>query len=198
MKAKKRRSQVLSCAAELFAERGYHQTTVDHIVKRAAIARGTFYLYFKDKRSIFEELLDTFLAALRERIIRIDPSLGRERCLLLMRQNIRGVIEVCLQHRALSKILLSEAVGLDSDFAAKLLEFDGEATTLLQSSLFLGQQMGVVRSCQVPVVAIFIYGALKELMYQVVMNRIEVGVEEAVEQMLSLYLEGLFILPDSA
>jgi AcrR family transcriptional regulator len=195
MKAEKRREQVLGCAAELFAERGYHQTTVEHIVTRAEIARGTFYLYFEDKRSIFDELLERFMADLRSRIIRIDPALGREVCLDLMRQNIREVLSLSMEQSSLTKILLSYAPGLDSDFDEKLLDFDREVTSLLESSLTLGQEMGVIRDCDAPFVAVCINGAFKELMYQVTVGGMTVDAEQVVEEMLGLYLHGLFTLP---
>jgi len=50
-----RRQQILSVAREAFAKRGYHQTTIDDIVVQAGVARGTFYLYFEDKRAVFSK-----------------------------------------------------------------------------------------------------------------------------------------------
>ena len=69
-----RRLQVLDCAREVFAERGYHQTKIEDIVTRAGIARGTFYLYFQDKRAVFQELLKDFFSTLQQSITRIDVS----------------------------------------------------------------------------------------------------------------------------
>src|SRR6187549_2064321 len=72
-----RRQQILSAARGLFAKRGYHQTTIDDIVAQAGVARGTFYLYFEDKRAVFSDLIDRFAAQLAmaiERIITDDPS----------------------------------------------------------------------------------------------------------------------------
>ena len=40
----------------------------------AGVARGTFYLYFEDKRGVFVELVDRFLARLHLAILRIDPQ----------------------------------------------------------------------------------------------------------------------------
>jgi AcrR family transcriptional regulator len=195
MKGEQRRQQVMTCAAELFAERGYHRTTIEHIVKRAGIARGTFYLYFQDKRSIFEELLDRYMEALRGRITRIDTDGGREHALTQMRQNIRGIVEVCLEHRDLTRILLTYALGLDSEFERKLLDFDREVSSLLESSIKLGQQLGIVRACDPRLVAFAIIGAVKELMYQVTMRSLDVEVGHLVEELLALFRDRLLVLP---
>lgn len=48
---------LLFSAFELFTENGIHNTSVSDIVKRAKMAKGTFYLYFKDKYDIRDRLI---------------------------------------------------------------------------------------------------------------------------------------------
>ncbi len=52
-----RKQQLLACAAELFAERGYAETRVLDIVDAAGVAKGLFYWYFENKGSLFTELV---------------------------------------------------------------------------------------------------------------------------------------------
>ena len=52
---KKRR--IIESAYQLFQSKNIYNTAVDDIVKAAGIARGTFYLYFKDKSDLIEQLL---------------------------------------------------------------------------------------------------------------------------------------------
>ena len=65
-----RRQQILSLARDVFARRGYHQTTIDDIALQAGVARGTFYLYFEDKRAVFSDLIDRFASNLRMAFVR--------------------------------------------------------------------------------------------------------------------------------
>ena len=51
-----RTQQLLDCAAELFAERGYAETRVIDIVRTAGVAKGLFYWYFDNKEALFKEL----------------------------------------------------------------------------------------------------------------------------------------------
>ncbi|NJE13628.1 TetR/AcrR family transcriptional regulator [Thermococcus sp. LS2] len=48
------REKILKAARELFAEKGYDKTTVDEIVERAGVAKGTFYNYFKSKEELIK------------------------------------------------------------------------------------------------------------------------------------------------
>lgn len=57
-------------ATELFAQRGLKKTTVDEIVQRVSIAKGTFYLYFKNKEELFFRCLEAVEAYIDEREIK--------------------------------------------------------------------------------------------------------------------------------
>jgi AcrR family transcriptional regulator len=49
---------ILTAARELFADQGYEETTIVHIARRAGVAVGTLYLYFRNKHDV---LLDVCL-----------------------------------------------------------------------------------------------------------------------------------------
>jgi AcrR family transcriptional regulator len=51
------RAAILDAAREVFAEQGYEAAGVRDIVRRTALASGTFYNYFHDKDAIFEALI---------------------------------------------------------------------------------------------------------------------------------------------
>jgi AcrR family transcriptional regulator len=50
-------NRLLEAAYNLFIEKGITATAIDEIVKKAGVAKGTFYLYFKDKEDILEKLI---------------------------------------------------------------------------------------------------------------------------------------------
>src|SRR6186713_2065397 len=59
-----RRSTILSAALDEFAARGFEATRLDDVARRAGVAKGTIYLYFRDKQSLFQELIRTMLTPL--------------------------------------------------------------------------------------------------------------------------------------
>ena len=56
-----RREAILSAALDEFAERGFEAARLEDVAKRAGIAKGTIYLYFRDKETLFQELLRAML-----------------------------------------------------------------------------------------------------------------------------------------
>lgn len=56
-KKKKKREDLLNAAYELFTSQGIFDTSISDIVKKANMAKGTFYLYFRDKYEIRTELI---------------------------------------------------------------------------------------------------------------------------------------------
>lgn len=47
-----KRESLLDSAFSLFIDNGFNKTSIADIVKNAGVAKGTFYLYFKDKYDI--------------------------------------------------------------------------------------------------------------------------------------------------
>lgn len=56
-KKKRKRMALLDAAYDLFTSKGVNETSISDIVHRADLAKGTFYLYFKDKSEIYTELV---------------------------------------------------------------------------------------------------------------------------------------------
>lgn len=56
-----RRQAILAAALEEFSSRGFEATRLDDVAKRAKVAKGTIYLYFRDKESLFQELIRDML-----------------------------------------------------------------------------------------------------------------------------------------
>ena len=52
-----RRDAILAAALDEFAARGFAATRLDDVAKRADVAKGTIYLHFADKETLFEELI---------------------------------------------------------------------------------------------------------------------------------------------
>ena len=59
-----RRATILDAALEEFVARGFAAARLDDVARRARIAKGTIYLYFRDKESLFQELVRTMLSPL--------------------------------------------------------------------------------------------------------------------------------------
>jgi AcrR family transcriptional regulator len=53
------RARLVAVATELFAERGFDKTSVELVLERAAVSKGSLYHHFANKEALFEAVLDT-------------------------------------------------------------------------------------------------------------------------------------------
>ena len=60
-KGEKRKQELLKIAYEMFLSRGYENTSVDEIIEKAQIAKGTYYYYFTSKEQMLEEVIDMMI-----------------------------------------------------------------------------------------------------------------------------------------
>jgi AcrR family transcriptional regulator len=74
-RAAERRAAIVEAALDEFIARGFAATRLDDVAKRAGVAKGTIYLHFKDKESMFEELIRTALVPLIGRL-HAPPPIG--------------------------------------------------------------------------------------------------------------------------
>jgi len=190
-----RRQQILSNARDVFAKRGYHAAKIDDIVAAAGVARGTFYLYFEDKRAIFEEIVDGTFATLGAAVMRVDTEHPSRTVASQIEENIQRIVHALLADRATTKILLSDAVGLDPAFDRKLLFFYEQIGKLLEESLIDGQERGIVATGDARMFAIMTLGAMKEILYQVVMHGLDHSEERIVAEMFRFLSAGYLRMP---
>ena len=78
-----RRAAILAAALEEFAARGFAATRLDDVARRAGVAKGTIYLHFRDKESLFQELVRAMLS----------PLVGTIEAAALRDLPIRAVVE---------------------------------------------------------------------------------------------------------
>src|SRR4051794_28666710 len=56
-----RRDAILAAALDEFSAQGFAAARLDDVAKRAGVAKGTIYLYFRDKEALFQELIRSML-----------------------------------------------------------------------------------------------------------------------------------------
>jgi len=154
----KTRERILKAAEREFSERGFHGTQISHIVKSAGVARGTFYIYFKSKEEVFEELLKKVVEDLKECIKPVELSRNP---VSQVEENVERVLEYALRNEGLAKILLFRSC--EPEYARIVENFFEEVTNLVESSLKKGIKLGILRPHDTRVVARAIVGGVKEV-----------------------------------
>lgn len=189
-----RKRQISISARKVFSEKGYHSATVEDIIKAAGVSRGTFYKYYKSKREVFSEFLDSLTSALEMNIKRVDVSPGAPPIVEQMMGNVTRVLDTLTNNLDLTSILLRGAVGIDPDFDKKLNEFYDSTLALIELSLKHGQEMGIIRPCNVEIASYAVLGSVRQSMEAFISSKKRRISSEALgKDLLEILAGGLFL-----
>jgi len=175
----------------VFAEAGYHGASINAIIERAQIARGTFYLYFKSKSEVFESILDQALTDLRGRIRRIavgDAAAPPPQ--VQLRAQVVATLEYIVSDRPLALLLLSAGHTPDAEAAERLDQFFAEVRDLLRRALETGMEIGLLRPCQPALVAAAMLGMIRGVIEFVVRSE-ALKIDDVVSETLMVALRGV-------
>ncbi len=183
---------ILEAAIEVFAEKGFHHARISDIARRAGVADGTIYLYFRNKDdvllTIFEEKMGVLLAGLAVALEGADdPS---ERIRRFARYHFRQVRD----HRALAEVLQIE-LRLSNKFLKeyrpeKLWEYLGIFASIVRD----GQDRGLLRPDLEPFVMMWaFFGAMDEIAMQWVLSRRrdKFSLEAAADGVADVFIRGM-------
>jgi AcrR family transcriptional regulator len=82
--------RIIATAADLFGEFGYNEVRMEDIATRAGVAKGTLYLYFKDKDDLFLALILQRMTHLFEQVqtLTSEASTPEEKLFIMVREAI--------------------------------------------------------------------------------------------------------------
>ncbi len=104
-----RRAQILDAAAQVFAERGFHRTTVRDVAKAAGVADGTIYNYFENKTALLLGILDRLNEAER-RAIEVAQEQATDLRTFTHRYFQNHLLVFANQNQDLLRVVLSEVL----------------------------------------------------------------------------------------
>lgn len=97
---------LLEKAVELFSERGYYATKISDIVKAADVTQPTFYLYFKSKESLYNDLNIRFQQGFNEIMCNQNEEVekGIEGFIQMLEQKLYMLFLYIIENPKLTKI----------------------------------------------------------------------------------------------
>ena len=193
-KKRLKREALLRVGLERFLEDGYDRASIEQISAAAGMARGTFYLYFKDKYALFEALMDRWHdgvmgvfeevrlkmtnATTREEVGQIyqEMALGlarvglanQQECLLAFRQS-RGAGEAGVGLRARELAILDAAEAFTLDVANR----------------------GLIEVSHPRLVCVVVFGAVERLFYEVMLGTDLGEIDKVGSQVVDLFAGAL-------
>ena len=158
-RGKSRRSAIIASATRLFAEQGYHPTSVQDIVDDLGVGKGVFYWYFPSKDELLSEILRASLFDLRTTQERAIGS--TERPLERLEKGIRASLGWYANNQDLLRVTLF--CFTEERFARALLK--GRRISIADTARHVSDAIsdGVIAPCNPTLVATGIIGVLDEL-----------------------------------
>jgi AcrR family transcriptional regulator len=128
-----RREDILRASLNLFAEKGFHGTSMRDIAREADITEGLIYHYFASKRDLFRAIIEehSFLPLLRT-LPDIAGQLDLRALLIVL---ARGFFDVLRQNTQLTRLLLQEVQVFPEEKEAFFADAVGESITELANIL---------------------------------------------------------------
>ena len=127
-KGEKRKQELLKIAYRMFVEKGYDNTSIDEIIARAGIAKGTYYYYFPSKEATLEAVIEMMIDEEVSRagaVVESQMSVPEKVAAVIYsfrpgqgEESISDAVETeenIILHDKLNKRLISEAVPLLSE-----------------------------------------------------------------------------------
>lgn len=69
-----RKREFLETAIDMFIEKGYEVTSINHILKKMNITKGSFYYHFESKDDLLNQIIDLFLEDIRTIADKVEKS----------------------------------------------------------------------------------------------------------------------------
>jgi AcrR family transcriptional regulator len=158
-----RRAQLIECAIEVIAERGYTNASMAEIAKRAGVSKGVISYHFAGKRELIEEVVKTVLekagAVMLPRIYAEHTAAG------MLRAYIESNLEFLASNRNHILAVMNIAVGA-RDNGAPMIDLNltfSPAVTALENMLKSGQEHGEFRDFSPRVMAVTIRNSIDSL-----------------------------------
>jgi AcrR family transcriptional regulator len=170
MRSDQRREQILACALEEFAAKGYHRASIADICGRARIGRATLYQYFQDKRDVLVALADQIAERVIEAVAAWPPMpriAGRiptpDQAFSWIEARYAQILAIVFADAATARLLLRAARGCDGVVDETLRTIDERVLDLIEEGIRDGIAGGAIRPCDPRLVAGLIVGGVEKI-----------------------------------
>jgi len=138
-RAERTRASILAAAEALFAEKGFAATRLEDVAENVGIRRASIVYYFKDKRELYDAVLDDVFRDLYDRI---ESALsGPSTILARIEDCVNAWVDFVGQRPSFARILLREVANASPDRPPTLLRHTLPFVSLVEREVY-GREEG--------------------------------------------------------
>lgn len=188
-----RKREILEAAQKVFAKEGFHQATIDEIAKEAELAKGTIYLYFKNKRELFYSLVEEkteYLMNLLQKEAKREENAVEKLSAIVKHQ-----LEFYEANRDFFKIITSESsrfeLGLKDELRKKIMDRYLKYIDIVSQVIEEGMKEGKFKALDAKKMAATLRGIIDALAFQWILSKEKESLVSNAPLIMELFLSGV-------
>lgn len=183
------RQDILDAAVAVLLKKTVKGFTMEAVAKDAGIAKGTLYLYFKNKQALLDAVVDYCFEPLDRKIEEIigadqDPIRKLEQCALVALKHSE-------KHRELYRQLISEIFNITDRYISDKKSWYWSNINLVSKALDEAVITGKFRPMNTEKIAALFFNSLNSLMSHRTLFKHKEPIEEDVRDLMQLFINGL-------
>ena len=186
-----RRDEIMAAAKEVFARKGFHDTTIADIAKQAGLAYGSIYWYFDSKDELFHALMAVEEDALRSHLAAAVAALQGTDGAAPFRTAVQATFEFFEADKATVKLLFRDAYALGDGFEKHLGGIYERFIDDIENVIAVAQQRGEVVAAPPRMVAYTLAALIGQLAHRRLSTDDGVTAAEVADFVVTLVLNGL-------
>jgi AcrR family transcriptional regulator len=189
-----RRDDILAAAKRVFAEKGYHATTIADVARQAGISYGSVYWYFDSKDALFRALMDSEELALRRHIDAAAAGLGTTDAadaVEVFRASVRATFEFFETDRDGVRLLFRDALILGERFDRHLAGIYEGFVGDIEQAIAAAQAAGRVVAAPARMIAFSVAALVSQLALRRLTTDDGVPAPVVADYVVTLLLDGL-------
>ncbi|HTE49543.1 MAG TPA: TetR/AcrR family transcriptional regulator [Kofleriaceae bacterium] len=172
---RERLRQIGDAALDLFLAEGIPGVTIDQIVERAGVAKGSFYRYFRDKEELVSGLLEPLAEVVAALFAGASAALaaaaGPAQVSAAYLDLARRVAEVIAAHPRAALLYLQESRGPGAGARAPVTRLADRVADLAEALSAHARDHGLLRDLDARVQGLVVLGAVERLLYDSLSGR---------------------------
>jgi len=195
--------RILETALEEFSEKGFQGASINLIVSRLGIAKGSIYQYFNDKKSLFLYIFDYAVELVRKRLKEVKQETREAPTFERIKRSLLTGVDFIERHpliyRAYLKVMFDREVPFRQELLQKIRLFSSEYLTSL---LMEGRERGEIRKDVDLKTIVFLLDAVMDRFLQAYsvsyldsglkLHRLELSeMERCVDEIVTLIRKGI-------
>lgn len=182
------RDNILQAALNLFASKGYHETSMSAVAESAGVGKGTLYWYFSSKDEMFRQVVNEKGEVLYEQLESLlELQLPADQVLRKLTEIKMAFI---INNQKLSQILLNHIQSNDEEFKEKLMEKHKKIIEVVQKIMQRGIEENTFRSASALHMAVAFLGMTNSIGSLLLFDQLE-DPQEMVDFIQQIALQGI-------